>query len=259
MTTLDNNSLVKTALDAVMSGAKIADAARGSHIVNHKGNLRDIVTQTDIDISDLLIKKLKTTGLPVISEENPVSGNKTPDTFWVVDPIDGTVNFSHGLAQYAVSAGLVERGAFQLGVVCLPAMEELYLTLNPTRALLNGRPFTHTHGSKNNALVAASFGAKGIRAYYDFFQQVNETTQGCLRTGSAALNICWAASGKLQAAYGFQAKLWDVAGALAVARAAGAELVLRHEPNSLILDYCVGSHEAVAHIMKLAKENHLWE
>lgn len=259
MTARDNNTIIKTALGAVLAGAKIAELASGAQAVNHKGNLRDIVTQADIDISDLLEEQLGVTGLPVISEEKYDSAKGTPDVFWVVDPIDGTVNFSHGMQQYAVSVGLVENGEFKLGFVCAPALDELYFTLSTDTALLNGRPFKHTHRPLEDALVAASFSAKAPQSCYNVFQQVNESTRGCLRTGSAALNICWAATGKLQAAYGFSAKLWDVAGALAIAKAAGCKVELRYQPKALTLDYCVGSQDAVNHITSLAKQNGLWD
>lgn len=255
----DHSTLIKAALDAVLAGARIADAMRATQAVNQKGSLRDIVTQADLDISDLLQARLGATGLPVISEEQAAPAGTLPARCWVVDPIDGTVNFSHGLPQFAISAGLVEDGAFQLGVVCAPALDELYFTLNPERALLNGRPMVHTHRTRDEALTAASFSAQGSTAQYALFQQVNESTRGCLRSGSAALNICWAAAGKLQAAYGFQAKLWDVAGALAVARAAGCTVLLRHQPGSLTLDYCVGSEQVVAHVRALAQANGLWD
>lgn len=259
MNILENNTLIKAALNAVLASAKMAEAASGSLIMSHKGNLRDIVTQTDIDISDLLMNKLGATGLPVISEEGHDPAIETPEVFWVIDPIDGTVNFSHGLVQYAISAGLVDHSEFKLGVVCAPALDELYFTLNRERALINGRPFTHVHGAKEDSLIAVSFSAHALPSHYDLFQQVNDSTRGCLRTGSAALNICWAAVGKLQVAYGFQAKLWDVAGALAIARAAGCEIMLRGKPNALTLDYCVGSQDAVRHVKSLAKSNGLWD
>ncbi|MES2047205.1 MAG: inositol monophosphatase family protein [Pseudomonadota bacterium] len=258
MTTFDYHALIKIALDAVLAGAKIADVSNGSVLVNSKGSLRDIVTQTDIDISELLERKLSSTGLPVLSEEKYNASQNTPEVFWVVDPIDGTVNFSHGLPQYAITAGLVEHGEFKLGVVCAPALNELYFTLNTERALMNGRPFTHVHMMEADALVAVSFSAKAPESQYALFQHVNESTRGCLRTGSAALNICWAAAGKLQAAYGFQAKLWDVAGALAIAGAAGCEIILHYAPNTLTLDYCVGSRNTVRHINSLARKNGLW-
>lgn len=258
MSDIDTNTLVRTALDAVLAGCKIAETASATMAINNKGSLRDIVTQTDIDISDLLINKLGATGFFVISEEKYDPAQSTPDVFWAVDPIDGTVNFAHGLPQYAVSVGLMTQNVFKLGVVCSPALNELYFTLNPERALLNGKPFAHEHRSSEDALIAASFSAKAPLPQYALFKQVNESTRGCLRTGSAALNICWAASGKLQAAYGFNAKLWDVAGALAIARAAGCEIIVRHIPNTLTLDYCAGSKNVVRHILGMAHENGLW-
>lgn len=258
MSTLDNNSLIRTAVAAVLAGAKVAEAASALNVVNHKGSLRDIVTQADLDISVLLAQKLLATGIPVVSEEQAHADRATPETYWAVDPIDGTVNFSHGLPQYGVCVGLVEDGQFLLGAVCVPALDELYFTLTPQRSLLNGRPLTHVHKDVKETLAAASFGAKGSNSQYSLFQAINESTQGCLRTGSAALNICWAASGRLQLAYGFGARVWDVAAALAVARGAGCTVALRHSPNSTTLDYCVGSRASVDHLISLATSYQLW-
>lgn len=252
MSAPDHNTLIKTALDAVLAGGRLAEAAAANaQAVQHKDSLRDIVTQTDLRISDLLVSRLGAAGQAVISEEGE-DPSRIPDQFWAVDPIDGTVNFTHGLSPYAVSAGWVERGECRLGVVCAPKLDELYFTLNTEKALLNGRPFTHQHRGVSEALVAASFSAKASAAHYQLFQQANESTRGCLRTGSAALNVCWAAAGKLQAAYGFDAKLWDVAGALAIARAAGCEVLIKRHSNALRLDYIVGSREVVKHLAELA-------
>jgi myo-inositol-1(or 4)-monophosphatase len=251
--------MIKVALGAILAGSKIAELASGAQVVSHKGNLRDIVTQADIDISELLEKKLGVTGLPVVSEERFDRTKGTPSEFWVVDPIDGTVNFSHGLQQYAVSIGLVKNREFKLGFVCAPALDELYFNLNADNALLNGRPFKHAHHSLEDALVAASFSPRASQPCYNVFQQINESTRGCLRTGSAAINICWAATGRLQAAYGFNAKLWDVAGALAIAKAAGCKVEVHHQSNAVTLDYCVGSQDVVNHITSVMKLNGLWD
>lgn len=259
MSSLDHSTLIKTALEAVLAGAKLAEtAAANAQTVQQKESLRDIVTQTDLRISMLLVQSLGATGLPVISEEAEATASAGAEAFWVVDPIDGTVNFTHGLAPYAVCAGLVEQGECQLGVVCAPKLDELYFTLNTEKALLNGRPFVHPHRAPFEALVAASFSAKAGAAQYELFQAVNDSTRGCLRTGSAALNVCWAAAGKLQAAYGFAAKLWDVAAALAVARAAGCALRLHRHADGLTVDYIVGSCEVVEHLAQLAHDKQLW-
>lgn len=253
----DHNNLVKIAVDAVLGGARLAENASATQALNQKGSLRDIVTQADLDISALLSDKLAASGLPVVSEEDAHDA-PLPTDYWAVDPIDGTVNFSHGLQQYAVSAGLVRGQQFALGVVCAPGLDELYFTLDPDRAVRNGRPMAHLHRPLSDTLAAASFSARASANQYLLFQAVNESTRGCLRSGSAALNICWAAAGKLQLAYGFGAKVWDVAAALAIARAAGCKLHVRFAPGARSLDYCVGSQEAVAHLIQLASAQQLW-
>lgn len=252
-----NSDYVKLGLAAVLAGAKIAEQSLDRHAIAHKGNLRDIVTQADQAISELLIEKLSPTGIPVISEEAEYSFDVLPEDMWVIDPIDGSVNFSNGLPSYAVSIGLVRSLSPQLGFVCIPSMDELYFTLSPEKALLNGKPFMHEHADRSDSLVAASFSGHPSSVEYELFQAVNESMRGCLRTGSAALNICWVASGKLQGAYGFQAKLWDIAGALAIAKAAGCDVITYQKPQSLLIDYCVGSKDVVRHISKLASEKKL--
>jgi myo-inositol-1(or 4)-monophosphatase len=258
MNAKDPTSLVKIAVDAVLAGAQLAERMGGSQPTRTKGSLRDIVTAADLAIGDLLETKLGTSGVPVLSEERYAADQPMPDTFWAADPIDGTVNFVNGIPMFAVSAGLVEQGRFQIGAVCAPGLDELYFTLNPQTSLFNGRPFVHSHRPMGDALIAASFAARGGREQYDLFQEANEASRGCLRTGTAALNICWAAAGKLQGAYGFNAKLWDVAGALAIARAAGCSLQVHWQPGSISIDYCVGSSDVVAMLLQLARKRGMW-
>lgn len=252
-----NSDYVKLGLAAVLAGAKIAERSIDRNVIARKGTLRDIVTQADQAISELLIEKLSSTGLTVISEEADNYSEILPEDMWVIDPIDGSVNFSNGLPLYAISIGLLKDLTPHLGFVCIPSLDELYFTLGPEKALLNGRPFMHEHIDRSDSLVAASFSGHPTNVEYELFQAVNESMRGCLRTGSAALNICWVASGKLQGAYGFQAKLWDVAGALAVAKAAGCEVITHRKPQSLLIDYCVGSKDVVRHLSKLAGEKKL--
>lgn len=257
MSEKDSAELIKAGLRAVIAGAQIAESACTSPVVAHKGSLRDIVTQVDLDVSTTIIKHLSSKGWVVISEEMPTL-SRLPSECWVIDPIDGTVNYANGLPQYAISAGWVNNGSYLLGAVCAPALNELFFTLNTKRALLNGKPFAHEHQRCDTAVVAASFSCKADAGEYTLFQHINDSTRGCLRTGSAALNVCWAASNRLQAAYGFGAKVWDIAGALAIAHAAGCEVkVVRHD-HGLILDYCVGSREVVDHIIRLASAQRLW-
>ena len=254
--TKSSSKLIKDGLSAVLAGAQLAEKSQSRVSVSQKGNLRDIVTQADLDISNTITQKLTANGWKVISEEEKIT-DKIPKEYWLIDPIDGSVNYSHELPEYTISAGWVENSECQLGVVCAPAMDELYFTLKPDRALLNGKPFKHVHRCMDEALVAASFAAKGSHMQYKLFQIVNERTRGCLRTGSASLNLCWAAKGKLQAAYGFNARLWDIAGGLAVAKAAGCKVYVQKKDN-FTTDYIVGSREVASKLVEYAKNEGLW-
>lgn len=250
--------LVRAGVGAVLAGARLAEGARNPEVVAQKGSLRDIVTRVDLEIQDEMLRHLRATGAPVVSEERPETAD-VPGACWVIDPIDGTVNFAHGLPQYAISAGWVEAGACQLGAVCIPALNELYFTLHPDRALLNGKPIQHAHLPVEASLVAMGFGARAADSQYALFREANESTRGCLRTGSAAVNLCWTATRRgLQAAIGFDAKLWDVAGGLAVARAAGCAVHIRRHADPFTVDYCAGSHDVVEHLLGLARAHGLW-
>lgn len=243
---------VKVALSAVLEASKLAESAIDRSVVSHKDGLRDIVTNVDIAISNLLCSRLVDTGISVVSEEDAFYG-VLPKNFWVVDPIDGTVNFSNGLNLYAISIGLIEDSLPVLGFVCAPSLDELYITLAPGSVFLNGKPIKHHHKIYKESLIAASFSGKPDDSEFKLFQAINSTTRGCLRTGSAAINICWAAIGRLQGAYGLKAKLWDVAGAIAIAKSAGCEVVTKtYEENPLLIDYVVGSEGVVRQICDLA-------
>ena len=81
---------------------------------------------------------------------------------------------------------------------------------------------------------------------YDLFRELNDRSRGCLRIGSAALAVCWVASGRLNCAYGINVKIWDVAGALAIARQAGCHTYLRTR-TSYQVDFIVGPPLDVTH------------
>jgi len=150
-----------------------------------------------------------------------------------------------------VSAGLCVGSAFAVGAVCLPALTELYFTQDDQISYLNGRPQKVAPALYEKSLIAVSFSGKrgdpeARKRQYQVFGALNDETRGCLRTGSAAINICYVSANRLQAALGYAAKLWDVAGALAVARCAGAELFVKPSQYGEGVDYIVGSPAVVA-------------
>jgi len=244
------------AVRAVVEGGRIALERPPMPAVRNKGSLRDVVTSTDLSVDDRVRGFLSTSPYRILSEESHEESNcplseKSP--VWIVDPIDGTVNYFNGLDYYAVSVGLCCDGNFLLGAVCMPGISELFCTFGKDHSLFNGRTLVHVHRAPQASLVAGSFSGmandpRQRQREYQLFGTINDTTRGCLRLGSAASNICLTASNRLQAAYGLRAKIWDVAASLAVAVGAGCRAIVAWSDNGLSIDYIVGSRDTVTMI-----------
>jgi len=250
-----NEKYLRVALSAAVSAAEVAFKTANNEINRHKGAHRDIVTQSDIDANNVILKKLAQIGHQVISEETSIP-EVIPwkDGVWVVDPIDGSVNFAHGLEYFSTSVCYMKDREFIYGVVCAPSINELFFNLSPSKALLNGRVISHTHTKLENSLLAMSFPAHTNSWAYELFRVANESSRGCLRTGCASLNICWAAASKLQGAFGVSAKLWDVAGAIAIAKASGCHVHVEYSENGFEVDYIIGSKHVVESLRSLMEK-----
>lgn len=253
----EDSQLVRAGIEAVLCGARMTENSNSASVVSNKGNLRDIVTQVDLEISKTLSNMFLKQGWNVVSEESSIPSSM-PDTFWAIDPIDGTANFANGIPYYSISASWVNQNRPSLGFICAPALNEIYVTLSGNLACLNGKPLKHRHESKDYALTAMSFTAKASPNEYRLFKEINESTRGCLRTGSAAINLSWVASNRLQTCFGFGTKVWDVAAGLAINHAAGSEVQVSWHPDNVTLDYCVGSKKTVDYIIDRAKSYELW-
>lgn len=255
------------AMRAAAEGGRIALARPVALGERTKESARDVVSSVDLMIEQHIRDVLAESGHQVIGEEEegdctyPLPGTAP---VWIVDPIDGSANYLNGLDYFAVSVGLCRGRDFLVGAVCLPARTELFCTLGENRSLLNGKTLVHEHRAPRNSLVAASFsGSVGDQALrqcqYLAFGQVNDATRGCLRLGSAAANICLTAAGRLQAAYGIRARVWDVAAGLAIAAGAGCKVVLAASKSASHVDYVVGSRDTVSMIHELCVQNGLME
>ena len=235
------------ALSAVASAEVLLAGHVDKTVVGIKESRRDIVTSLDLQLERHIAGSLSRIGGPVVGEEAWAVEKSLPprgSTYWLVDPIDGTVNFVHGLPYFAISVGLSVDGEFRVGAVTLPAFKELYFTYGDESAFMNGRLLKVRGAELGESLVGVSFPGRGgadRAAHFVRFARVNDRTRGCLRLGSAAAMLCLVAAGRLQAAYGFDAKLWDVAGGIAVASRAGCEVWTDHHPTSPSLDYIVAA------------------
>jgi myo-inositol-1(or 4)-monophosphatase len=154
-------------------------------------------------------------------------GDPDASPCWVVDPLDGTVNYVHRLQSFAVSIGLFASGKMRLGVIYDPVRDELFTAIDGGGAFCNRRPIAVSNCQDiSNALIACSFraGVQGDDPEVARFVRVLERCRSLRRLGSCALNMCYVAAGRLDAYWATGVQSWDTAAGTVIAREAGAEL-----------------------------------
>ena len=145
---------------------------------------------------------------------------------WVIDPLDGTTNFLHGLPQFAVSIGLLKRGKPELGVVYNPATEEWFTAARGEGAQLNGRKL-RVSGLRDGgrAIVATGFPFRYpdlMPRQYALLQSVLQEIADVRRLGSASLDLCFVAANRVDAFFEMGLKPWDICAGILIAQEAGA-------------------------------------
>lgn len=234
---MTREGLLDAALDAARGAAAIALAGwRKPLTVEHKGTV-DLVTPYDRASEKHLREQLtKTTGLPVVGEEEGGAADHAAAS-WYVDPIDGTTNFVHGHPYFCVSVGLVVKGVPVIGVVVAPAVGLEWTglvetdadgTVTARRATRNGEP-CHVSGVKDllSALLATGFPYDlhtSADNNLDTFVALMRRCQAVRRCGSAAMDLCHVAEGTFDGYWERRLRPWDLAGGAAVVLGAGGTL-----------------------------------
>ena len=226
----------------------LAAAARGGALLRARYVRRqqvsfksaiDLVTTVDREAEGLILETIRE-AFPehgIVAEESPATSG-SGDYRWYVDPLDGTTNFAHGFPQFAVSIAL-ERGAEVIvGVVYDPLREETFVASRGAGARLNGAPVAVSDvATLDRSLVASGFPydvRERVDYYEAFWREALTRAQGVRRVGSAALDLCWVACGRLDAFWEFNLHAWDVAaGSLIVEEAGGRVSDLAGAPHRL--------------------------
>lgn len=175
-------------------------------------------------IIDFLSRLIPDSGF--IAEEN--TSVKRSETYnWIIDPLDGTTNFIHGIPNYAVSIALIHQKTVLVGVVYEPNRDELFYAWRQGGAFLNERPIQVSSTKKiTNALVATGFpyyDFERLESYMNVLKWLMQNSRGIRRIGSAAIDLAYVACGRFDAFYEYSLHPWDVAaGALIVMEAGGA-------------------------------------
>jgi myo-inositol-1(or 4)-monophosphatase len=193
----------------------------------------DLVTEADL-AAQAAIEQILTTEYPsfgFLGEESPptdaLSAGRPEAPLWIVDPLDGTTNYVHGLDNYCVSIALRDRGELVLGLIFDPVRDQVFSAIRGGGAFRDGRPL-RTSGTRDltQALVAASFAAKVPPESPEVarFVQVLHRARAVRRLGSAALNLAYVAAGNLDGYWATSVKIWDIAAGWVLVREAGGVL-----------------------------------
>lgn len=213
---------------AELAGQEIREARDQQRFERHYKKGTELVTEVDVAVDRLIAERLESHCpgearlTEELSPEREVLGRDGP--LWVVDPIDGTVNFAQGLPHVAVSIAWARDGKVQLGVVHAPFLGETFTAIRGDGAFLNGKQIRTSLASRlERSLIATGFPYHhdGRAPLMRRLAAVMMHCQDMRRCGSAALDLCNVACGRLDAYYE-SVSPWDFAAGLLIAREAGA-------------------------------------
>jgi myo-inositol-1(or 4)-monophosphatase len=162
----------------------------------------------------------------VLGEEDQLASDTPSQTEyrWIVDPLDGTTNFVHGIPHYAVSLGLEHRGQLLVGAIFDPSLDECFTAALGHGAFLNGRPIRTSDATQISEVLAGTGFPANLQPHSPDLLVFNKALfrcQGVRRTGSAALNLSDVAVGRFGVLWGFSTKIWDIAAGVLLIQEAG--------------------------------------
>lgn len=225
---MDPTSLIRPLIEITMrvgNHIKTQQSALHTSDISSKGKA-DLVTVVDQTVEKILGETLQTLlpGSGFISEEQILQQGKKEFT-WIIDPIDGTTNFVHGIPAYSISIALQEADQTILGLVYDVSHNECFYAVKGSGAFLNGNAIRASiRKPLENCLIGVGFNASGgkyLEENLACIAYLLHKTRGIRRMGSAALDLAYVASGRLDAFYQPGLKPWDIAAGDLIVQEAG--------------------------------------
>jgi myo-inositol-1(or 4)-monophosphatase len=223
---------------AVGAGAILRRGFSKRKRITYKGRI-DPVTEYDLKSEKFIVRKIS--GLApdheILTEEGSATGVNSAFR-WVIDPLDGTMNFAHGFPVYSVSIGLQHEGESILGAVYDPERDELFTAAKGAGAFCNGKPIqVSKERNLHRALLTTGFSYEITTLKPNnlgFFARMAKKAQGIRRPGSAAIDLCWLACGRIDGFWELDLHPWDTAAGIIIITEAGGEVSrIKGQPYSI--------------------------
>jgi len=215
--------------------------------------VNDFVSYVDKKTEELIVEKLTLLidNAGFLTEEGTVQQSQNNKYTWIIDPLDGTTNYIHGLSPYAVSIGLTENNIPVLGVVYIASSDQCFYAWKDSKAYLNGAEIKPSAiVSVSDSLLITGFPYKigqKIDNYMSLMKHLTFNSHGVRRLGSAAADLVFIASGQAEVFYQTDLKPWDVAAGAFIAKRAGV----------VVTDFKGGDNFLFGHSILAAANNNL--
>ena len=253
--------MLNFAIDAARDAGSLLMQRLGVAKVTNKGDI-DLVTEGDLASEKLIIERIRSyyPQHGILAEESgeaELSGGKSSEWKWIIDPLDGTTNYAHSYPCFCVSIALEHAGVLEVGVVYDPVRDEMFAAERGNGATLNDRKITVSSVEElKDAMVCTGF-PYNVRERPDFtrdFANFTMAAQAVRRDGSAALDLAYVACGRFDGFWEDGLNPWDIAaGALLIFEARGKVTKFNDEPLDIYNEQVLASngliHEAMMRVL----------
>jgi myo-inositol-1(or 4)-monophosphatase len=208
------------------AGEMLRAGYEGDHQIDYKG-LIDLVTEVDHQSEAYLLGEIqrRCPGQRILAEESGSVGTGE-EGLWLIDPLDGTVNYAHGVPFFCVALAYARGSATELGAVYDPLRDELFTARRGEGAWVNGRRLRVSQAvdlQRSLLVTGFPYDSRNLRGdNYDYYARLGKLSQGVRRLGSAALDLCYVGAGRFDGYWELKLNPWDMAAGGLIAAEAGA-------------------------------------
>lgn len=230
--------------------------------VSRKGPA-DFVTAADKRSEEIIFEELQKTrpDYSFMMEEGGIIKGSNTDNVWIIDPLDGTHNFMHGIPHWCVSIALESKGKIEAGVVYDPIKEEMFVSERSGGTFLNGKKRLRVSGRTDLEMASIAFGSAHMdgvkqKEFITELNMVSLQSPMVRRYGAAALDLCYVAAGRLDGYWERGIKPWDVAAGVIMVRESGGFVTsIDDESNPVHSNQIVAGNQAIYdHLRKTLRE-----